>query len=221
MKKNIISLFLIFFNCCFAEENINPIVKNVMIYYLEELIPQYYSGKEDFSEEMHIMHRKYNAGMQGNGFSKIGDKEDIIFFFYYLINHDRQNVQVLRAASNVVENVLYEYWVVSRTDTGTPYDYAYFYLTKADSKQARRTIINISKKYKEFYKLENGITLDLSIENLLILYEVEPELQLESFRNTKYENIIVKWRKNMPYLKKMNILEKLYYENLEKSKRED
>lgn len=219
MKKYfwIILLFLSAENNIFSEENMHPILKNTMEYYFEELIPKYYKGQEDFSEESHIMAMEISSHMQGNGFSEIINTDNLVFDFYYLINHSRQDVQVLLISREKYKKNFYEYWIVKISDHGTPYNYAFFYLTKTKSKESKREVIEISKKYKDCYIFEDDSVLDLSFKNMITLYVAKPELKIESFKDTKYENKIVKWRNNQPYLKDMNFWERIYYKNKKKS----
>ena len=96
--KKIFVLFLIFIFLCmniFAEElNMNPNLESGMEYILTEVIPKYYNGQLDIVEERNFMHRKYFVGLQGNPFfSMIRGTEDLIFNFYFLINHDYQSCQ--------------------------------------------------------------------------------------------------------------------------------
>ena len=200
MKKLLFFMCINFIGICYGEVvNMNKKLANVIPYYFEKLIPRYYRGREDFSREMHLMHMNYDVGMQGNGFSIMRGTEDLIFNFYYLINHDKQNVQGILLTRIEKENKIYEYWIFALSDRGTPYRYAYFYLTETQSLTAKRKIIDISKKYKERYVIGDNEVLDLTVKNLITLYQVEPWEQLESFAGTKYENIVVKWKNGMPY----------------------
>lgn len=218
MKKLLFFMCINFIGICYGEVvNMNKKLANVIPYYFEKLIPRYYRGREDFSREMHFMYMNYDVGMQGNGFSIMRGTEDLIFNFYYLINQDRQNVQGILLTRIEKENKIYEYWIFALSDRGTPYRYAYFYLTETQSLTARRKIIDISKKYKERYVIDDAETLDLTVKNLITLYQVEPWEQLESFAGTKYENIVVKWKNGVPYQRTMNIFEMIYYKWLQKT----
>ena len=163
------------------------------------------------------MYMNYDVAMQGNGFSIMRGTEDLIFNFYYLINHDRQNVQGILLTRIEKENKIYEYWIFALSDRGTPYRYAYFYLTETQALTAKRKIIDISKKYKERYVIDDAEILDLTVKNLITLYQVEPWEQLESFAGTKYENIVVKWKNGIPYQRTMNIFEMIYYKWIQKT----
>ena len=218
MKKLLFFMCINFIGICYGEVvNMNKKLANVIPYYFEKLIPRYYRGREDFSREMHLMHMNYDVGMQGNGFSIMRGTEDLIFNFYYLINHDKQNVQGILLTRIEKENKIYEYWIFALSDRGTPYRYAYFYLTETQSLTAKRKIIDISKKYKERYVIGDNEVLDLTVKNLITLYQVEPWEQLESFAGTKYENIVVKWKNGMPYQRTMNIFEMIYYKWIQKT----
>lgn len=206
---------------CYTEPiQMNEKLKNAAQYYFTSLIPLYYQGKRDFSDEMNIIHREYNVGMQGNGFSVIKNSNSLLFNFYYLINHDRQDVQGILLASEEYDGNLYEYWIFQMSDRGTPYNYAFFYLTRSSSIISQREVIDVSKKYKEKYILALGKELDLSIKNLTTLYQSEPWDKLESFSGTKYENMIVKWKGGIPFCRRMNFIERLYFRFLKKSKRQ-
>ena len=218
MKKLLFFMCINFIGICYGEVvNMNKKLANVIPYYFEKLIPRYYRGREDFSREMHLMHMNYDVGMQGKGFSIMRGTEDLIFNFYYLINHDKQNVQGILLTRIEKENKIYEYWIFALSDRGTPYRYAYFYLTETQSLTAKRKIIDISKKYKERYVIGDNEVLDLTVKNLITLYQVEPWEQLESFAGTKYENIVVKWKNGMPYQRTMNIFEMIYYKWIQKT----
>lgn len=224
MKKIFVLILIFIFLCMniFAEElNMNPNLESGMEYILTEVIPKYYNGQLDIVEERNFMHRKYFVGLQGSSiFSMMPGTEDLIFNFYFLINHDKQSCQCLMLFSEINDNELYEYWIVKIADRGIPYNYGYFYLTKANSKTVRREVIDVSKKYKETFVLKNGKVLNLTIKNMATIYQMHPEEKLESFKGTKYENMIVKWKKDEPYLRKMNIFEILYYRLLPKAKRD-
>ena len=218
MKKLLFFMCINFIGICYGEVvNMNKKLANVIPYYFEKLIPRYYRGREDFSREMYLMHMNYDVGMQGNGFSIMEDTEDLIFDFYYLINQDRQNVQGILLTRIEKENKIYEYWIFALSDRGTPYRYAYFYLTETQSLTAKRKIIDISKKYKERYVIDDAETLDLTVKNLITLYQLGPWKKLESFTGTKYENIVVKWKNGVPYQRTMNIFEMIYYKWLQKT----
>ena len=224
MKKIFVLILIFIFLCMsiFAEElNMNQNLESGMEYILTEVIPKYYNGQRAFKEERDFLFREYMIMIQGeeNFFDEMRGTEDLIFSFFYFQDSVRQIAQVIMITSEEYENELYEYWIVKISDNGTPYNYAYFYLTKAESKTSEREIINISKKYRELYTLQNGVELDLTFRNLISLYQSAPELKLESFKDTKYENMIVKWKKDEPYLRKMNIFEILYYRLLPKAKR--
>lgn len=221
MKKHILLLFFIFSQSHILiaqEQKMNLILENAVTYYMKDLIPKFYNGQEDFSEEMGICHMEYNFGMQGNGFSFMRGTKNIVFHFYYILpKHRKQTIQGLLLTSENINNKLYEYWIFNMHDHGIPYNYAFFYLTCAESLQSKRKIIDISTHYTNSYKLPTGENLNLKINELIVLYQASPWIPIESFENTIYENKIVKWRKNIPYLKNMNIFEKLYYKNLKKS----
>ena len=223
MKKIFVLILIFIFLCMsiFAEElNMNPNLESGMEYILSEVIPKYYNGQLDIVEERNFMHRKYFVGLQGNPFfSMMRGTEDLIFNFYFLINHDYQSCQCIMLTDETVGNELYEYWIVNISNRTTPYNFAYFYLTKAESKSSTREIVDVSKKYRASYLLQGGTELDLSVRNLITLYQAEPWYSIESFKDTKYENMIVKWKKDEPYLRKMNIFEILYYRLLPKAKR--
>lgn len=221
MKKFLFISYFIILALCFSEQpKMNPILSNAMNRYFTDLIPKYYQGQRDFDDERVSMSIKNNFYMTGSGMHMFMDSNALIFNFYYLIEHRKQSVQVIMITSEMINNHLYEYWIVQLSDHGIPYNYSYFYLTLTDSKESKREILNISKKYIDSYTVENGQIIDLTVQNLAIMYQIEPQEILESFAGTKYENTIVVWKTGeKPYLRKMNIFEKIYYKNLKKSKR--
>lgn len=219
MKKNIILLCMGFISFCYTEDVFtNQILKNGINYYLEQVIPSYHGGTFDkrMTGKELIAYNIQTRGPRG-GIGYVMDTQNLIFDFYYLINHRMQNVQGIMIASEEKNDYLYEYWIFNIDDGGIPYNYAYFYLTKAETKESKREIINISKKYMELYTLENGTILDLTIHNMVIVYQVMPQCRFESFSGTKYENVIVSKRTGKkPYLRKMNFFEILYYRWIKK-----
>ena len=218
IKKIVFFVYVSCIGICYGEAvSMNKKLANVIPYYFEKLIPRYYRGRKDFSREMYLIHMNYDVGMQGNGFSIMRGTEDLIFNFYYLINHDRQNVQGILLTRIKKENTIYEYWIFALSDRGTPYRYAYFYLTETQSLETSRKIIDISKKYKERYVIGDNEVLDLTVKNLITLYQLGPWKKLDSFAGTKYENIVVKWKNGMPYQRTMNIFEMIYYKWLQKT----
>lgn len=221
MKKFLFISYFIILALCFSEQpKMNPILSNAMNRYFTDLIPKYYQGQRDFDDERVSMSIKNNFYMTGSGMHMFMDSNALIFNFYYLIEHRKQSVQVIMITSEMINNHLYEYWIVQLSDHGIPYNYSYFYLTLTDSKESKREILNVSKKYIDSYTVENGQIIDLTVQNLAIMYQIEPQEILESFAGTKYENTIVVWKTGeKPYLRKMNIFEKIYYKNLKKSKR--
>ena len=221
MKRFLFIVFIFLSTKCFGEElNMNINLENAMNYCITELIPKYYNGQKDFDEERNILYTKFLVGLQGDTvFHEIQGTEDLIFNFYYLINHDKQICQCIKISSLMKDSKLYEYWILNISDRGVPYKYAYFYITKSESKYSKREIIDISIKYKESYRYMDGIDLLFPINNLITLYQVEPWIHMDSFKGTKYENMIVSWKKDTPYLRKMNLFEILYYRLLKKAKR--
>lgn len=224
MKKVFVLILIILGikNGCYTKEiKMDKKLKDGMSYYFEILIPMYYKG-QTFEKERKLLilnHGVYMTGTDEGAINSLADTNDTVFNFYYIQDKVRQLVQVVQIASKEYGNEIYEYWHVGLSDNGTPYNYAYFYLTKCSYKTSKREVLDISKEYQEKYQVSEGKFIDLSIKNLITIYATTPWLELESFNGTKYENMIVKWRKNTPYLRKMNIFEKIYYRNLKKSKR--
>lgn len=196
-------------------------LENAMAFILTDIIPKHYCGQVSFKDERDFLYKQYFVGILGGDsfIDKMPGTDNLIFVFYFLIDHDFQSCQCLMIADGIIDNELYEYWCLDMADRTWPYNYSYFYLTKAKNKNAKREILDISKKYQETYSLKNGESLDLSIKDLPTLYTVAPWESLESFKGTKYENKIVKWKKDVPYLKKMNMFEKLFYKYQKKAKR--
>lgn len=223
--KNIFVLILIILglkNGCYAEDiKMDKKLQDGMNYYFEKLIPMYYKG-QTFEKERHLVIRSCGVHMTGTNEDAITTEKgtnDLVFTFYYIQDGVRQICQGVTLASENYNGQIYEYWIVKISDNGIPYNYAYFYLTKCDSKTSKRSVIDISKKYQEKYRVAEDKEIDLSIRNLITIYSAAPWKKLESFKGTKYENMIVKWKKDIPYLRKMNIFEKIYYKNIKKSKR--
>ena len=184
-------------------------------HYFMTLIPKYYKGQEDFTKDMQTM--PLGVHMQGNGFSEIKGTKDLLFNFYFLIDHDRQDIQVIRFMKDSINDKIYEYWVVKMSDIGTPYRYSYFYLTETDSITSPRKILDVDKYYKDKIIVNENVEIDLTVPNLISLYQAKPWIRSESYKNTRYENVIVKWSNGKPFLKKMNFFEKFYYGKLKKS----
>jgi hypothetical protein len=224
MKKVFILILIILGikNGCYAEEiKMDKKLQDGMNYYFEKLIPMYYKG-QTFEKERNLLIRNCGVHMTGTNedtIHTVKGTNDIVFNFYYIQDRVRQLVQTVMLTSESYNGEIYEYWIVKLSDNGTPYNYAYFYLTKCDSITSKRCIVGISTKYQELYELKSGKIFNLTINNLITLYKIAPWLKLESFKDTKYENMIVKWKKDIPYLRKMNIFEKIYYKNIKKSKR--
>ena len=221
MKKLFFVCFIFFSIQCFGEElNMNINLEKAMNYCFTELIPKYYNGQKDFDKERKILYTKFLVGLQGDTiFHEIQGTQDLIFNFYYLINHDKQICQCIKISSLMKNSNLYEYWILNISDRGIPYNYSYFYITKSESNFSKREIIDVSKKYNESYKFENGIDLSFPINNLITLYQVEPWLHMDSFKGTKYANMIVSWKKTIPYLRKMTVFEFLFYKFKKKANR--
>ena len=176
MKKIFVLILIFIFLCMsiFAEElNMNPNLESGMEYILTEVIPKYYNGQRAFKEERDFLFREYMIMIQGeeNFFDEMRGTEDLIFNFYFLINHDYQSCQCIMLTEERVGNELYEYWIVNISNRTTPYNFAYFYLTKAESKSSTREIVDVSKKYRASYLLQGGTELDLSVRNLITLYQ--------------------------------------------------
>lgn len=212
-------LLFCFISIMFSEElNINPKLKDAIESYFITAIPMYYQG-ETFE--------KIRNSVSTNNFHMLGSDKDLftlmrgtdslIFDFYYLIEHKRQDVQAILLSRQLEEKKYYEYWIFKISDAGKPYNYAYFFLTETDNLVNERTIISESKIYMNEYKITDNIILNLEIKELIVLYQSKPWLKLESFKNTIYENKIVKWKGDVPYLRNMNLFEKLYYKSLKKS----
>lgn len=224
MKKISVLLCFLILSFSYAEEvNMNPILKKGMERYFERIIPSFYKGTFNERDEYMSMARECAVYMQGSdgGLDFFMETKQLCFDFYYIVgDHKRQDEQVINVVSKEINNQLYEYWIVKMSDHGTPYNYAYFYLTKTDSLESKREIISISKKYQGSYILENGTIFDLTIPTVELIYAMKPQLKLESFKDTIYENKIVVWRTGkQPYLRNMNFLERLYYKSLKKSQR--
>ena len=218
MRRNVIIFFLFLCISCYGSAiEMNDKLESGMNYILSDLVPKYYNGQTSFEEER----KKCSDILLGTDdiFHTMPWSENLIYNFYFLIDHDFQSCQCLMIADGIIDNELYEYWCLDMADRTWPYNYSYFYLTKAKNKNAKREILDISKKYQETYSLKNGESLDLSINDLPPLYTVAPWESLESFKGTKYENKIVKWKKDVPYLRKMNMFEKLFYKYQKKAKR--
>lgn len=221
MKRKI--LLLIVFVCleCFGEDiKMDVKIEKGINYYFSEIIPKYYQGQKEFNKEKKILTEKFGLYMMGQvGLSVVGDTDNLITNFYYLVNNKRQDHQVIKITEQNVNEKLYEYWIMNMSDHGTPYDYSYFYLTEAESKQGERAIIDCSKQYKETYIISDDEILDLSFNNIIVLYQSTPWLSRQSFKGTRYEDKIVKWKGDTPSLRSMNIFEKMYFKNLNKSKK--
>lgn len=191
-----------------------------MKYYFNKLVPEYYNGVQNFyDKESEYLLKKFGIHMQGDGFSSIKDTNSISFEFYLLIEHEKQDIQVVKLAENSIENILYEYWMLRISDGGIPYDYGIFYVTKTDSLVSSREIIIRTKYYQEFFILNDEKRIDFSSINLSVLYQIKPWIELESFKKTKYEGIIIKWKKSIPYIRNQNFFEKLFFKRLKKSNR--
>ncbi|MCF0124570.1 MAG: hypothetical protein HUJ68_02230 [Clostridia bacterium] len=179
----------------------NKVLESGMNHYLEVLIPKYYDGEKEFSRERYEI--PLGVHMQGKyPFHEMRGTDDLIFNFYFLIEHKKQSVQVIRFKSFIIKGSLYEYWVVNFSDHGTPYNYSYFYLTVAENKKSPRQILDISTQYKDSILINGETEVDMEVPNLISLYQATPELCLESYKNTRYENMIVKWKKKLRILEK-------------------
>lgn len=225
MKKIVFTLCLCLTSFCYTEEFVmHEILKNGIEYYFEQIIPTFYAGTFNERKERNTMHQDYKIGMQGagGGLHFFMETENLIIDFYYRIEGKRQDFQAALITAEWVDKNLYEYWIFKMSDHGTPYNYAYFYITKAESKESKREILNISRKYVDSYVLETGKILDFTIYNPALLYSIKPQLKLYSFAGTKYENAIVTWRSGKdPYIRKMNCFEWFYYNCLLKKSKRD
>lgn len=220
MKRKFFLICILLSLFCYTEAmDMNDRVESVMNDCFMELIPHYYNGQEDFSKEKKEMYLKYGVSLLGDIFSEFTEGNSLIFNFYYRLDEKRQDHQVIKITEYNVNGKLYEYWIMNMSDHGIPYNYSNFYLTEAESLQGERTIIDCSKHYNDTYKLTDDKILDLTFNNLVVLYQAEPWLSRQSFKGTKYEDIIVKWKGDTPYLRKMNLFEKIYFTSLRKSKR--
>ena len=216
--KKIVYLLLLITSMCYAKNyKMDCLLTEGMNHYFVTLIPKYYKGQKDFTKDMQTM--PFGVHMQGNGFSEIKGTNDLLFNFYFLIGHDRQDIQVIRFMKNSINGKIYEYWVVKMSDIGAPYRYSYFYLTETESITSPRKILDVDKYYKDKIIVNENIEIDLSVPNLITLYQAKPWIRSESYKNTRYDRLIVCWKNETPFLRKMNLIEKIYYNNIRKSDR--
>lgn len=191
-----------------------------MEYYFTKLIPEFYNGRINFyDKESLYLQKKFDLHMQGDGFSRIGKNNLIETDFYFLIDHKRQNAQLIKLCEKEINGKLYEYWCTFFADRSIPYDKAIFYITESNSLTNKRVIIDKRYTYVESYKISKNINLDFSNIDLIVLYQIKPWIVIESFKGTRYENTIVKWKKSNPYIRKQNLLERIYYKKLKKRKK--
>ena len=220
MKKFFIFTTLLIGSLCYSEElKMNQELRDGMNYYFEKLIPSYYAGNLDTREEKNNIVRKCHMYIYGSDCFSDLNKNGLLFNFYYLINHDYQSGQGIQLTKIEYEGIIYEYWIINLCDRTLYYDYSYFYLTKTTSLTEPRTILDLSTKYMDSYKINDSKEIDLTVYNNTVLYQAEFWCRLQSFKGTKYENMIVSWKKDTPYLRKMNLFEILYYRLLKKAKR--
>ena len=216
MKRKMIELLIITLltNLMYSQTKID----NGLKYYFNKLIPEYYKGQESFYEkESTVLLQRYGFHMQGDGFSTLEMTNAISFDFYMLEDHKKQDIQVIKISETIKNHSFYEYWMLLISCRGVPCNYGLFYVTKADSIMNSREIIKKTDYYQEFVILDNNQKLDSSDIDLRILYQIKPWIELDSFKGSKYEGVLVKWHGDYPYIRKQNPFERLYYKSLKKT----
>ena len=104
MKKSI-TMFIICFSLITRMYSQTKIDEG-MQYYFNKLIPNYYSGQQSFyDEESYVLLKNYGFHMQGDGFSQIENTKTISFSFYLLLEHAKQDVQVVKISQKKLKIV--------------------------------------------------------------------------------------------------------------------
>ena len=105
------------------------------------------------------------------------------------------------------------------SDRGCPYNYGLFYVTKTNNIKCSREIVLKTKFFHKIEMFNDDQKIDNIIIDLVILYWMQPWIAMDSFKDTQYENIIIKWHDETPYIRKLNFIEKIYFNRIKKAER--